>query len=140
VVDDHSVIERSFQTMGTEVRLLIGPSGDEGNPSPEVAAIETQAQLVDFDRRLSRFRPDSELSLFNADARQDIPASTLLRAAVKAGVWAAERSGGLVDPTLVGQLESAGYATSLAGQRSAPGPRAGASSALARDSQLPIRL
>lgn len=119
MVDDHSVIERSFQTMGTEVRLLIGPSGDEGRPSPEVAAIETQAQLVDFDRRLSRFRPDSELSLFNADARQDIPASTLLRAAVKAGVWAAERSGGLVDPTLVGQLESAGYAASLVGQRSA---------------------
>jgi thiamine biosynthesis lipoprotein len=43
-----------------------------------------------------------------------VPASDLLRAAVAAGIWAAERSGGLVDPTLVGALERAGYATSRA--------------------------
>jgi FAD:protein FMN transferase len=39
----------------------------------------------------------------------------LLRTAVRAGIWAARRSGGLVDPTLSGALERAGYATSLDG-------------------------
>ena len=44
-------------------------------------------------------------------------APALLRAAVRAGVWAAERSGGLVDPTLVRPLEASGYARSLIGAR-----------------------
>ena len=51
------LIERAFQTMGTEIRVLVGPSVEEAGQSPELAAVETQAQLVDFDRRLSRFGP-----------------------------------------------------------------------------------
>ena len=39
-----------------------------------------------------------------------VPASDLLRHAVRAALWAAERTGGLVDPTLVGELEQLGYA------------------------------
>lgn len=39
-------------------------------------------------------------------------ASALLRDAVRAGLWAAARTGGLVDPTLLGRLEAAGYARS----------------------------
>jgi thiamine biosynthesis lipoprotein len=45
--------------------------------------------------------------------------SSLLRAAVHAGVQAAGLSGGLVDPTLVHELEEAGYAHSRAGVRPA---------------------
>ena len=70
--------------------------------------------VENYDRRLSRFRPDSELCALNADPRERVPASPLLRGAVKAALWAAERSGGLVDPTLLGELERAGYVESLA--------------------------
>ena len=42
-------------------------------------------------------------------------ASGLLRTAVRAGIWAAERSGGLLDPTLVRALERTGYRASLDG-------------------------
>jgi thiamine biosynthesis lipoprotein len=45
----------------------------------------------------------------------EVPASILLRSAVAAGLWAAERSGGLVDPTLVGEIEIVGYASSQDG-------------------------
>ena len=38
-----------------------------------------------------------------------------MRAAVSAAVWAARRSGGVVDPTLVGEIERAGYVSSLEG-------------------------
>jgi thiamine biosynthesis lipoprotein len=41
-----------------------------------------------------------------------VPASALLRSAVAAGLWAAARSGGLVDPTLLDEIETAGYAES----------------------------
>jgi thiamine biosynthesis lipoprotein len=71
--------------------------------------------VLDFALRLSRFAPDSELSLLNHDRRLAVPASRLLRAGVAAGVWAAERSGGLVEPTLIDAIERAGYATSLDG-------------------------
>jgi thiamine biosynthesis lipoprotein len=51
----------------------------------------------------------------NADLRSEVPTSPLVRTAVAAGLWAAERTGGLVDPTLVGALELAGYANSREG-------------------------
>ncbi len=105
--------------MGTEVRVFVGSRLDPSTSSPDLATIEIQAQLLDFDRRLSRFRPESELSVFNRDSRQEVPASNLLRMAVKAGIWSAELSGGLVDPTLLAQLEAAGYARSFEGRRSA---------------------
>ena len=57
----------------------------------------------------------SELSALNRDQRSAVPASDLLRAAVRAGLWAAERSGGLVDPTLVQALRRNGYAKSMDG-------------------------
>ena len=83
-------------------------------------------------QRLSRFRPDSELCALNADPRPVVPASPLLRAAVGAGLWAAERTGGLVDPTLVGALEAAGYATRAPARAGAPLAEALAERAAAR--------
>ena len=70
--------------------------------------------------RLSRFRPDSELCALNADPRAVVPASALLRAAVRAALRAAELSRGLVDPCLLDALEAAGYRRSLARDRDAP--------------------
>jgi FAD:protein FMN transferase len=104
-----SVHDEQFACMGTTVRLVI-----EG-PSAAPAAAAAHRYLEDFDRRMSRFRPDSELSRLNADAREVVPASPLLRSVVAAGLWAAERTGGLVDPTLVDALEASGYRRSRAG-------------------------
>jgi FAD:protein FMN transferase len=110
--------------MGTEVRVLVGARLNDADPAPETIAASVEEQLRDFDRRLSRFSPDSELSRFNGDPREQVPASALLRAAVRAGLWAAQRTDGLVDPTLLPQLEAAGYAASRTGVASAPLQRA----------------
>jgi FAD:protein FMN transferase len=114
------MVERCFRTMGTEVRVLIGARLDEGLPEPEEMAAEVEAALIDFDRRLSRFKPDSELSKLNRDPREVVPAAALLRSAVRAGIWAAERTGGLVDPSLLPELEAIGYAESREGVASSP--------------------
>ena len=115
--EEHELI---FHAMGSDVRLLIGkPLLASADPAP-VAASRERAYIEDFAVRLSRFRADSELSSLNEDPRGEVPASALLRAAVGAGIWAAERSGGLVDPTLTGALERAGYASSLDGCTPAP--------------------
>ena len=109
-------LDYTFAAMGSEVRLLIEPPLLPGLPPALEAADRERAFVWDFARRLSRFVPDSELSAFNRDPCRVVPASRLLCAAVSAGVWAAERSGGLVDPTLGGALEAAGYVTSMADQ------------------------
>lgn len=109
----------SFDAMGSHVRLLIGEPG-AGLAPAATAAERAKEFVVAFDVALSRFRPESELCALNADERECVPASELLRGAVKAGLGAAERSGGLVDPTLVGEIEAAGYAASRAGMTGAP--------------------
>jgi thiamine biosynthesis lipoprotein len=107
--------EIEFDAMGSAIRLIVGEPLDPSSPDPERAAEDARRWLTDFDARMSRFRPDSELSALNDDARPDVPASALLRATVRAGVWAAQRTNGLVDPTLTGELERIGYASSRAG-------------------------
>ncbi len=105
--------DERFEAMGSRVRLLIG------GPGPEMAAAEAAADarrfVGEFDAALSRFRPESELCALNASPRERVPASPLLRAALRAGLRAARLSDGLVDPTLVDQIEAVGYAASRAG-------------------------
>ncbi|HEX6458625.1 MAG TPA: FAD:protein FMN transferase [Thermoleophilaceae bacterium] len=110
----------TFRAMGSEIRLLIGDPVEPGLPSPAEAAARACDFVHAFDERLSRFRGDSELCALNADARDAVPASPLLCSAVAAGVWAAERSGGLVDPTLVGPIEAIGYRESRKDATPAP--------------------
>jgi thiamine biosynthesis lipoprotein len=107
-VAEHDVV---FAAMGSQIRLLIGAAGGEESAAARAAEGEQQF-VVDFEAALSRFRPESELCALNADPRPVIPASELMRAAVAAGVEAARRSGGLVDPTLLGEIEAAGYVAS----------------------------
>lgn len=113
----------TFDAMGSHVRLLIGDPGPGMAPAAE-AAEEGRRFIEDFDATLSRFKPDSELCALNADPRERVPASELMRRAVAAGIAAAERSGGLVDPTLVGEIERAGYVSSRAGMSGIPLPEA----------------
>ncbi len=110
----------TFHSMGSDVRLVIGGRLDPSQPPPAAAAERERVYVEDFAARLSRFRADSELCALNDDPRERVPCSALLRAAVRAAVWAAWRSGGLVDPTLVGAIERAGYASSR--DRAHPAP------------------
>ncbi len=76
--------------------------------------IQIEFFLRQLHRKLTRFDPDSELCALNAEPGESCFVRPTLAVAVAAALWAARRSGGLVDPTLVGELENAGYATSRA--------------------------
>ncbi len=117
-------LDYTFSAMGSPIRFLIGPPLLSSAPSPLERADREKAFVLDFGARLSRFRADSELSALNRDPRHEVSASPLLRLAVHAGLWAAGRSDGLVDPTLVGALERLGYDHSLDGSEPAPLPEA----------------
>lgn len=73
-------------------------------------AVEAVTAVVDaVDRSCSRFRSDSELQALNAASGRPWGASPRLRDAVRAGVRAAQLTGGDVDPTLGAALIALGY-------------------------------
>ncbi len=109
VTDHHDI---TFACMVGDVRLIVETA--DGGDARSLAA-SARGYLDDLDARLSRFRPDSELCMLNSDPRATVPATPLLRDWLRAALWAADRSHGLVDPTLVAALEAAGYRDSLAG-------------------------
>jgi thiamine biosynthesis lipoprotein len=139
--------DTTFHSMGSDIRLIVEAPLLRGLPSPAEAAACERRYIEDFARRLSRFRPDSELCALNAERSQEVKASLLLRTAVTAGRWAAQRSGGLVDPTLVDEIEAVGYESSQDGRTpaslrvalaAAPPPRAARPRAQARWRQIGV--
>ena len=98
--------DRLFAALGTRVRVVVIA------PDAVARADRVEALVRDYDRRLSRFRADSELSALNAASTDVVRVSPLLLDAVAAALWAVARSGGLVDPTLLPELERAGYTDS----------------------------
>ncbi len=104
-----------FDCFGGRVEVRAAGAG----AGPALAA--ARARLLDAHRRLSRFDPASELSRLNRDPRRAVPASPLLRRLATAVYEAGALSGGLVDGTLLEEIERAGYRSSLAVE---PLPRA----------------
>lgn len=74
-----------------------------------------------WERRLSRFSPDSELSRLNAATAPRVTVSHTLGKALAAALFAAEWTRGLVTPTTLGALEAAGYDRTFAEVTDVPG-------------------
>jgi thiamine biosynthesis lipoprotein len=69
--------------------------------------------MDNWHRRFSRFLSGSELSRLNADPRDVVPVSTTMTRLIETVRDAAEATGGLVDGTLLGEIEAAGYVGDL---------------------------
>lgn len=70
---------------------------------------DVERLFASFERRLSRFLPDSELSQLNGCPHESCRVSPTLLGAVEVALWLAELTGGLYDPTILTYLEQAGY-------------------------------
>ena len=102
---------RTFPCFGGTVAVHVrGADAADG----DAAAERARRRLLAAHRDLSRFEPESELSRCNRDPREAVPASPLLRALAATVASAGEASDGLVDATMVGAIERAGYRESLA--------------------------
>ena len=77
------------------------------------AVAHVQRRLLAWHDQFTRFDSASELSRLNADPRDAVPVSYLLARLAQTAVGAAELTGGLVDATLLPELERAGYADDL---------------------------
>jgi len=71
--------------------------------------IDVQRLFNSFEKTLSRFDPHSELSRLNGSEQPPFKAGPTLLDAVEVALWAAKMTGGLYDPTILNDLERAGY-------------------------------
>jgi thiamine biosynthesis lipoprotein len=96
----------NFRAMGTLVRVLT----DGGSAVPNGPAARAIARTFEREeRRFSRFRGDSELSLVNAAEGQPFPISAPFRSVMRLALDAAASTDGLFDPTVLGAMEAIGY-------------------------------
>jgi len=91
--------------MGTMNTVVVA----DGAALPAAMTI-VKAQIEEIENACSRFRPDSELSRLNRRAGGDgVELSPLLEEAIVAALDAARMTDGLVDLTVGGNVEEAGY-------------------------------
>ena len=94
----------AFHCFGGEVSVVA--SGD-----PDLARV--RERFESWHRALTRFDPASELSQLNDSPAPFIHVSAIMACFVAAAIEAADRTDGLVDPTLVPEIERAGYRSDL---------------------------
>jgi FAD:protein FMN transferase len=102
------LIHRAGRPMATDVSVQIA-SDAAHQIEAEAAADACMTWFDEVDARLSRFKPESELSRLNAAAGEWVAVSSVLFEAVAAALWGAAASMGRFDPTLLRQIEALGY-------------------------------
>ena len=121
----------SFCSMG--VVVVVGGAADD-----ELRAIERL--FARWDAVFSRFRAESELSRVNAETASTLIVSPLFARVLRLALSAAASTGGLVDPTLGGAIEAAGYDRDFEALTDDPRPPALAQSGSWRSVRLAGRL
>ncbi|MEX2586836.1 MAG: FAD:protein FMN transferase [Actinomycetota bacterium] len=129
---------KTFTCFGGDCTVSVEGSGPLG--PPEDAVVVIRDEMLDWHAVFSRFKPESELTALNSSADADVSVTPLMARFVEAALGVAQMTGGLVDPTLLDEIEAAGYkadhlratvalplALALAGERSpatsSPSPR-----------------
>ncbi len=104
------VIEE-FDCFGSRCAALVIGSGQAGSAREAVSLVKRR--LLAWHGRFSRFLATSELSRLNGDPRRSVPVRPLMARFAQAVRSAGSLSGGLVDATLLRDIESAGYTHDL---------------------------
>ena len=92
-----------FRAMGCHMLALVD------SPNPVEPMNQVPAWFEEWEQALSRFRAESELNQLNRNAGRPMQTSPVLWQVIQASLQAARQSGGMVTPTLLAALESAGY-------------------------------
>ncbi len=100
-------LSEDFDCFGSRCGALVTGAGRAGSPGDAVALVKRA--LLSWHMRFSRFLPDSELTRLNRDPRETVPVRPLMARLAQAVHDAGSISGGLVDATLLREIERAGY-------------------------------
>jgi thiamine biosynthesis lipoprotein len=103
------MIEYPFYAMGSHIKVILDSEQEE-----LLAEVEKAADwFEEWEDRLSRFRPESELSQVNRTAGRVVRVSQVFWDVLQASYEANRLSAKLVTPTILPALEAAGYTQSF---------------------------
>ncbi len=97
---------RHFSAMGTDVGVWVWNTDEQRAQS---ALLAVEHLFVQTELRLSRFRPESELSRLNRGTGRPFTASPLLYDLVKRSLMWREQTNGIFDPAVLKSLIASGY-------------------------------
>jgi thiamine biosynthesis lipoprotein len=96
----------TFACFGSQCTVIVA---DAHAHDAAAAVAVARRRLLQWHEEFSRFRPGSELAQLNGDPSETVRVGPMMRRVVEAAIRAAQATGGLVDPTLIDQIERAGY-------------------------------
>ncbi len=96
----------TFACFGSHCTVIVA---DARVADARAAVASARRRLLEWHQQFSRFEAGSELTRLNGDPDATVRVSPMMRRVVEAGVKAAHATGGLVDPTLLAEIERAGY-------------------------------
>jgi thiamine biosynthesis lipoprotein len=99
-------VTSAFTCFGGPCTIAVAGDGPAGGA--EAAVVAARDQMLAWHATFTRFRA-SELRALNDDPREVVPVSPIVARFAQAAVDAAEATGGLVDATLLAEIENAGY-------------------------------
>ncbi len=101
----------TFACFGSTCSVIV--AGDALGVTAAEAAAGARDRLLAWHHQFSRFEPSSELSRVNSDPRETVPVSPMMARLADAIEAVGTLTAGLVDATLVAEIERAGYTAHL---------------------------
>jgi thiamine biosynthesis lipoprotein len=102
----------AFACFGSRCTVIVA---DRQVADARAAVAQARRRLLEWHGQFSRFQRGSEMTRMNEAAEETVAVSPMMRRVVEAAVNAARATGGLVDPTLVSEIERAGYESHFEG-------------------------
>jgi thiamine biosynthesis lipoprotein len=111
VVSDMDEVIEAFDCFASSCAILLSSDGDRAAAGEAVA--RARRRLESWHERFSRFLPASELSRLNHDPRERVPVSRMMAALGQVTRTAGSMTAGLIDATMIEEVERAGYTGDL---------------------------
>jgi thiamine biosynthesis lipoprotein len=102
----------AFACFGSRCTVIVA---DRQVADARAAVAQARRRLLEWHGQFSRFQRGSEMTRMNEAAEETVAVSPMMRRVVEAAVNAARATGGLVDPTLVSEIQRAGYESHFEG-------------------------
>lgn len=97
----------AFTCFGGGCVVFVEGAGPAGTPEEAVRA--ATGRLLAWHAQFSRFTTESELAMLNRDPRERLPVTPIMARFLAAAIDAASMTGGLVDATMLDEIEEVGY-------------------------------
>lgn len=98
------MIWREFKAMGSDIIITASLEAEK-----QAILIEAEREILNFEKRFSRFISDNELAEFNNSPNIKLTVSSMMAELLRATKHYYLKTKGIFDPTIINNLEAVGY-------------------------------